>query len=154
MIWGGTQENYLSKLARDVWLATLFVQFWRTSKQAGKPYRLTPRAFRISDVAKALNIPESKLKVPFNQLERANMLRLTDDGPWFATTPTHLVVPPHVRTRILSMFDQLHPKTRDKPIAIPRRLLKIMIQCRRKTVRLATLLGLLMRIMLEKRKHC
>jgi hypothetical protein len=49
------------------------------------------------------------------------------------------------------MFDQLHPHTRDKIIAVPRRLLKVIVQCGRKTVRLATLLGLLMRMMLEKR---
>jgi hypothetical protein len=53
--------------------------------------------------------------------------------------------------RIRTMFDQLHPKTRDKVIAVPRRLLKLIIQCGRKTVRLATLLGLLLRMMLEKR---
>jgi hypothetical protein len=49
------------------------------------------------------------------------------------------------------MFDRLHPHTRDKVIAVPRRLLKLIVQCRRKTVRLATLLGLLLRMMLEKR---
>jgi hypothetical protein len=49
------------------------------------------------------------------------------------------------------MFDQLHPHTRDKIIAVPRRLLKVIVQCGRKTVRLATLLGLLLRMMLEKR---
>jgi len=49
------------------------------------------------------------------------------------------------------MFNQLHPDTRDKLINIPRRLLKLIIQCGRRIVRTATLFGLLLTTMLTKR---
>jgi hypothetical protein len=49
------------------------------------------------------------------------------------------------------MFNQLHPDTRDKIIKIPRRLLKLIVQCGRRIVRTATLFGLLLTTMLTKR---
>jgi hypothetical protein len=151
IVWAATQEGALTKLARDVWFAALIVQFWRCKNKPGQPYRRSPRGFRVADIAKVLGVGETQLRGPLRQLDQAGILRLTDEGPWFATSLRDLSVPDPVIERIRTMFDQLHPHTRDKVIAVPRRLLKVIVQCGRKTVRLATLLGLLLRIMLEKR---
>jgi hypothetical protein len=151
IIWAATQEGAVTKLARDVWFAALTVQFWRCKNKPGQPYRRSPRGFRVADIAKVLGVGETQLRGPLRQLDQAGILRITDEGPWFATSLSDLSVPDPVIGRIRTMFDQLHPHTRDKVIAVPRRLLKVIVQCGRKTVRLATLLGLLLRMMLEKR---
>jgi hypothetical protein len=153
IIWAATQEGALTKLARDVWFAALTVQFWRCKDKPGRPYHPSPRGFRVADIAKVLGVGETQLRGPLRQLDQAGILRITDEGPWFATSLSDLSVPDPVIGRIRTMFDQLHPRTRDKVIAVPRRLLKVIVQCGRKTVRLATLLGLLLRMMLEKRTN-
>ena len=151
IIWAATEEGAVTKLARDVWFAALIVQFWRCKNKPGQPYRPSPRGFRIADMAKVLRVEETKFRGPLQQLDQAGILRITEKGPWFVTDLADLSIPDSIRVRIHTMFDQLHPNTRDKVIAVPRRLLKLMVQCGRKTVRLATLLGLLLRMMLEKR---
>ena len=151
MIWAATEEKTITKLARDIWFAALTVQFWRCKNKPGRPYRPSPRGFRVADLAKVLGVGETKLQGPLRQLDQAGIFRITEEGPWFATSLSDLSLADPVRARIRAMFNQLHPNTRDKVIAIPRRLLKLIVQCRRKTVRLATLLGLLLRMMLEKR---
>ena len=151
IIWAATEEGAVTKLARDVWFAALTVQFWRCKNKPGQPYRPSPRGFRIADIAKVLGVGETKLRAPLHVLDQTGIFRMTEDGPWFASSLNDLSVPESIIVRIRTMLDQLHPNTRDKIIAVPRRLLKLMVQCGRKTVRLATLLGLLLRIMLEKR---
>jgi len=151
IIWATTQEGALTKLARDVWFAALIVQFWRCKNKPGQPYRPSPRGFRIADIAKVLGVGETQLRGPLRQLDQAGIFRITEEGLWFATSLSDLSLPDPVLVRIRTMFDRLHPNTRDKVIAVPRRLLKLIVQCGRKTVRLATLLGLLLRMMLEKR---
>ena len=152
IIWAATQEKAVTKLARDVWFAALDVQFWRSKHQPGQSYKPSLKGFQIaSDIAKLLEVEERKLRAPLRQLDQVGLLRVTDDGPWFATCLNDISVPDRVRARISTMFEKLHPSTRDKIIAVPRRLLKLIVKCDRKTVRLATLLGLVLRIMLEKR---
>ena len=151
IIWAVTEEGLVTKLARDVWFAALTVQFWRCKNKLGQSYRPSSRGFRVADIAKVLGVGEAKLRGPLRQLDQAGIFRLTEEGPWFATCLSDLSVPDPVIERIRTMFDQLHHNTRDKIIAVPRRLLKVIVQCGRKTVRLATLLGLLLRMMLTKR---
>ena len=85
MIWAATQEGAVTKLARDVWFAALHVQFWRCKKKPGQPYGPSPRGFRISDIARVLRVGETKLRAPLRQLELTGLLRITDEGPCFAT---------------------------------------------------------------------
>jgi hypothetical protein len=151
IIWVVSEEKMITKLARDVWFAALEVQFWRCEREPGKPYRPSLSKFRISDIAKILGVGERQLRDPLQQLADVGIMRITDNGPWFATSLADISVPEMVRVRIKAMFNKLHPNSRDKGISVPRRILRLIVRCGRKTVRLATLLGLLLRIMLEKR---
>ncbi len=56
-----------------------------------------------------------------------------------------------VRIRATAMFAQLHENNRDKRMKFPKRLLRLIIRCGQQVVRVATMLGLLLRIMLVKR---
>ena len=118
LIWVMAEKKTISKLARDVWFAALTVQFWRAKRIPGQSYRPEPKAFRIDDAARLLGTDQTKLLKPLEQLERTGILRLTKDGPLFATSLNDIVVPPPVRDCITTMFDKLHPDTRDKPIAV------------------------------------
>ena len=152
LLWAARQEKIISPLAFSVYVAAHEVKFWRCKTEPGETYRYTPYGFQLSDVNRLLpDVPEPKIAKAFDELEVINLLTISDTGIWFAETLNEVSVPERVKQRALTMFNQLHPDTRDKRINIPRRLLKLILQCGRRIVRAATLFGLLLTTMLTKR---
>ena len=152
LLWAARQEKIISPLAFSVYVAAHEVKFWRCKTEPGETYRYTPYGFQLSDVNRLLpDVPEPKIAKAFDELEVINLLTISDTGIWFAETLNEVSVHEWVKQRALTMFNQLHPDTRDKRINIPRRLLKLILQCGRRIVRAATLFGLLLTTMLTKR---
>ena len=152
LLWAARQEKIISPLAFTVYFAAHEVKFWRCKTEPGQTYRYTPYGFQRDDVNRLLpEVPEAKIAKAFDELEAINMLTIADTAIWFAETLNEVSVNERVKQRALTMFNQLHPDTRDKLINIPRRLLKLILQCGRRIVRAATLFGLLLTTMLTKR---
>ena len=152
LLWAARQEKVISPLAFTVYVAAHEVKFWRCKTEPGETYRYTPHGFQRADVNRLLpEVPAAKIAKAFNELDAINMLTVADTGIWFAETLNEVRVNERVKHRALTMFNQLHPDTREKIINIPRRLLKLIIQCGRRIVRTATLFGLLLTTMLTKR---
>ncbi len=152
LLWAARQEKIISPLAFNVYVAAHEVKFWRCKTEPGETYHYTPYGFQRSDVNRLLpEVPEAKIAQAFDELEAIHLLTIADTGIWFAETLNEVTVNERVKQRALTMFNQLHPDTRDKLIKIPRRLLKLIIQCGRRIVRTATLFGLLLTTMLTKR---
>ncbi|HZC02731.1 MAG TPA: hypothetical protein VE844_15660, partial [Gammaproteobacteria bacterium] len=84
--------------------------------------------------------------------EAIHVLNISHTGIAFAQSLDDVTVAEGVKQRARAMFDQLHPDTRDKLIKIPRRLLRLIVQCGRRIVRAATLIGMLLTTMLTKRR--
>jgi len=152
LLWAARQEKIISPLAFTVYVAAHEVKFWRCKTEPGRTYRYTPHGFQRADVNRLLpEVPAAKIAKAFDALEAINLLTIADTGIWFAENLNEVSVNERVKHRALTMFNQLHPDTRDKLIKIPRRLLKLIIQCGRRIVRTATLFGLLLTTMLSKR---
>jgi len=152
LLWAARQEKIISPLAFTVYVAAHEVKFWRCKTEPGQTYRFTPYGFQRADVNRLLpDVPAAKIAKAFDALEAIHLLTISESGIWFAETLNEVSVPERVTHRALTMFHQLHPDTRDKLINIPRRLLKLIIQCGRRIVRTATLFGLLLTTMLTKR---
>jgi hypothetical protein len=152
LLWSAQQEKIISPLAFKVYVAAHEVKFWRCKTEPGETYRYTPYGFQRSDVNRLLpGVPETKIAKAFDELDAIHLLTISESGIWFAETLNEVSVNERVKQRALTMFNQLHPDTRDKLIKIPRRLLKLIIQCGRRIVRTATLFGLLLTTMLTKR---
>ena len=152
LLWAARQEKIISPLAFTVYVAAHEVKFWRCKTEPGETYRYTPYGFQRDDVNRLLpDVPAAKIAKAFDELDAIHLLTVADTGIWFAETLDEVSVNERVKQRALSMFNQLHPDTRDKLINIPRRLLKLIIQCGRRIVRAATLFGLLLTTMLTKR---
>src|SRR5918992_2039706 len=153
LLWAARQENIISPLAFNVYVAAHEVKYWRCKTEPGQTYRYTPYGFQRADVNRLLpEVPEAKIAKAFAELEAIHLLTLSDTGIWFAETLNEVTVNERVKQRALTMFNQLHPDTRDKIIKIPRRLLRLIVQCGRRMVRAATLIGMLLTTMLTKRK--
>jgi hypothetical protein len=128
------------------------VKYWRSKTEPGETYRYTPYGFQRADVNRLLpDVPAAKIAKAFEELEAIHLLTISNTGISFAETLNEVSVHERVKQRALTMFNQLHPDTRDKIIKIPRRLLKLIVQCGRRIVRTATLFGLLLTTMLTKR---
>src|ERR671912_1251430 len=152
LLWAARQEKIISPLAFNVYVAAHEVKYWRSKTEPGETYRYTPYGFQRADVNRLLpDVPEAKIAKAFEELEAIHLLTISKSGIWFAETLNEVTVHERVKHRALTMFNQLHPDTRDKIIKIPRRLLKLIIQCGRRIVRAATLFGLLLTTMLTKR---
>ena len=152
LLWAARQEKIISPLAFNVYVAAHEVKYWRCKTEPGETYRYTPYGFQRADVNRLLpDVPAAKIAKAFDELEAIHLLTISDTGIWFAETLNEVSVNERVKQRALTMFNQLHPDTRDKIIKIPRRLLKLIIQCGRRIVRTATLFGLLLTTMLTKR---
>ena len=95
-------------------------------------------------------VPEAKIAKAFDELEAIHLLTVAEPASGLPD-PNEVSVNERVKQRALTMFNQLHQDTRDKSIKIPRRLLKLIVQCGRRIVRAATLFGLLLTTMLTKR---
>jgi hypothetical protein len=152
LLWAARQEKIISPLAFNVYVAAHEVKYWRSKTEPGETYRYTPYGFQRADVNRLLpDVPEAKIAKAFDELDAIHLLTISESGIWFAETLNEVTVHERVKQRALTMFNQLHPDTRDKIIKIPRRLLKLIIQCGRRIVRTATLFGLLLTTMLTKR---
>jgi len=152
MLWATQQEKVISPLAFKVYFTAQEVKYWRSQTPPGGSYHYQPYGFHPSDVSRLLpGIPQPKIAKAFAELEAARILTISDTGIAFAQHLDDLTVPERVKRRIQVMFDHLHENTRDKIIKIPRRLLKLIVQCGRRIVRAATLLGMLLTTMLTKR---
>ena len=153
-VWAAQRENAISFNALKVWFAAQEVKFWRCKAGPGKPYRFQPKAFRPQDMARILHgMDEQVQRKAFTELEAARLLSLSDTGIAFIEDIDRLNLSDAVMQRAFSMFDQLHPDTRNKPIAFPRRCLVMIAGLGKQIVRAATLLGLLLRTMLHKRSR-
>jgi hypothetical protein len=154
LLWVARQEKIISPLAFNVYVAAHEVKYWRSKTEPGQTYRYTPYGFQRADVNRLLpDVPEAKIVKAFDELETIHLLTISESGIWFAETLNEVSVNERVKQRALTMFNQLHPDTRDKIIKIPRRLLKLIVQCGRRIVRAATLFGLLLTTMLTKRTN-
>jgi hypothetical protein len=154
IIWAAQRENVISFNAFKVWFAAQEVKFWRCKVVPGESYRFQPKAFRPQDMARILDgIDERTQRKAFAKLEEARLISLSDAGIAFIEDIDHLNLGDAVMQRAFSMFDQLHPDTRMKPIAFPRRCLVMIAGLGKQIVRAATLLGLLLRTMLHKRSR-
>ena len=152
LLWAARQEKIISPLAFTVYVAAHEVKYWRSKTEPGETYHYTPYGFQRADVNRLLpEVPAAKIAKAFDELEAIHLLTISECGIWFAETLNEVTVHERVTQRALTMFNQLHPDTRDKLIKIPRRLLKLIIQCGRRIVRTATLFGLLLTTMLTKR---
>jgi hypothetical protein len=152
LLWAARQEKIISPLAFNVYVAAHEVKYWRSKTEPGETYRYTPYGFQPADVNRLLpDVPEAKIAKAFDELDAIHLLTISESGIWFAETLDEVNVHERIKQRALTMFNQLHPDTRDKLIKIPRRLLKLIIQCGRRIVRTATLFGLLLTTMLTKR---
>jgi hypothetical protein len=152
IIWAARQEKAISPLAFKVYFAAHEVKYWRYKPEPGEPYHDQPYAFQVSDVGRLLpGVPAAKIARAFGELEALNIVTLTNSGIGFADHLDDVTVNERVRHRTQVMFNQLHADTRDKLVKIPRRILKIIVQCGRRIVRAATLIGMLLTTMLTKR---
>ena len=152
ILWAAQHEKVISPLAFKVYFAAQEVKYWRSQTEPGGSYHYHPYGFHPSDVSRLLpGVPQPKIAKAFAELEAAHILTISDTGIAFAQHLDDLTVPERVKRRIQVMFDHLHENTRDKIIKIPRRLLKLIVQCGRRIVRAATLLGMLLTTMLTKR---
>jgi hypothetical protein len=153
ILWAARQEKAISPLAFKVYFAAHEVKYWRCKAQPGETYHCEPYAFEPADVSRLLpGVPIAQIARAFGELEAIQVLNLSDTGIEFAESLNDVTANKQVKQRAQAMFDQLHPDTRDKLVKIPRRLLKIIIQCGRRIVRAATLIGMLLTMMLTKRK--
>lgn len=151
IVWASRQEKIISPLAFRVYFAAHEVKFWRSKNKQGETYHYEPYGFQLSDISRLLpGVPEAKIAKAFNELETINVLNLTDRGIWFAENLDDTTLTERIKQRALTMFNQLHENTRDKIVKIPRRILKIIVQCGRRIVRAATLIGMLLTTMLTK----
>jgi hypothetical protein len=152
LLWAARQEKIISPLAFSVYFAAHEVKYWRSKTEPGEPYHYTPYGFQRADVNRLLpGVPAATITKAFTELEAVNLLRISETGIWFAETLNEVKVSERVTERARTMFTQLHEDTRDKIIKMPRRLLKLIIQCGKRIVRAATLFGLLLTTMLTKR---
>ena len=152
LLWAVRQEKIITPLAFNVYFAAHEVKFWRCKTEPGQTYHYTPYGFQQADVNRLLpEVPAAKIAKAFEELSAIHLLTMAESGIWFAESLDEVSVHERVKQRALTMFNQLHPETRDKLINIPRRLLKLLTQCGRRIVRTATLFGLLLTTMLIKR---
>src|SRR5918992_31852 len=153
ILWVARQEKVITPLAFKVYFAAHEAKYWRCKTQPGETYHCEPYAFEPADVSRMLpGVPGAKIARAFGELEAIHVLTMSDTGIAFAQSLDAVTLHERVKQRAWAMFDQLHPDTRDKRVKIPRRLLKLIIQCGRRIVRAATLIGMLLTTMLTKRK--
>jgi hypothetical protein len=153
ILWAARQENVITPLAFKVYFAAHEVKYWRCKTQPGETYHCEPYAFEPTDVSRLLpGVSGAKIARAFGELKALHVLNISDMGIEFAQSLDDVTANERVKQRARAMFDHLHPDTRDKLIKIPRRLLRLIVQCGRRIVRAATLIGMLLTTMLTKRK--
>ncbi len=147
IIWAAYQADIISWLALKIWCAAWLMQKSRCKqKKDGTPYR-----FQTSEVhASFKKIAQKECDDALQELETANLLRISDTEIWFASGLDDLKNA-QVRIRATAMFAQLHENNRDKRMKFPKRVLRLIMRCGQQVVRVATMLGVLLRIMLVKR---
>jgi hypothetical protein len=151
-LWAAQRENVISFNAFKVWFAAQEVKFWRCKAVPDQPYYYHPEAFRPEDMGRILHgMAEPAQRKAFAELQEARLLSLSDAGIAFIEDIDQLHLSDAAIQRAFSMFEQLHPHTRHKPIAFPRRCLVMIAGLGKQIVRAATMLGLLLRTMLHKR---
>jgi hypothetical protein len=152
LLWSLRQEKIISPLAFKVYFAAHEAKFWRSKTKPGETYQYQPYGFELTDLSRLLpSVPETKIARAFGELASINALNMTDRGIWFAESLDDVTVNERVKRRVQAMFEQLHENTRDKIVKIPRRLLKLIVQCGKRIVRAATLIGMLLTTVLTKR---
>jgi hypothetical protein len=153
ILWAARQEKVITPLAFKVYFAAHEVKYWRYKTQPGETYHCEPYTFEPADVSRLLpGVPGAKLARAFGELQAIHVLNISDTGIAFAQSLDDVTANERVKQRARAMFDHLHPDTRDKRVKIPRRLLRLIVQCGRRIVRAATLIGMLLTTMLTKRK--
>ena len=137
LLWAARQEKIITPLAFSVYFAAHEVKYWRSKTEPGEPYHYTPYGFERADVNRLLpGVPEAKIAKAFSELEAVNLLTISETGIWFAETLNEVKVSERVIERARTMFTQLHPDTRGKIIKMPRRLLKLIVHCGKRGIRL------------------
>jgi len=152
LVWAARKEKEISPLALKIYFASHETKYWRAHVEPGDTYRYEPYGFQPLDVGRLLpGVSAGQITRAFAELAAANILTVTPQGVWFAKSLEDVTLPERVTRRATSMFEQLHPDTREKIVSIPRRLLKLLVQCGRRLVRAATIIGILLTTMLVKR---
>ena len=152
ILWGARKEKEMSPLAFRVYFAAHEAKYWRCHTEEGETYHYEPYGFQPSDVGRLLpGVSAPQISRAFGELEATNILTVSDNGIRFAESLDDVTITEQVKRRATSMFEQLHPDTRDTLVKIPRRLLKLLVHCGRRLVRAATLIGILLTTMLTKR---
>jgi len=152
IIWAARKEKEISPLALKVYFASHEVKYWRSQVEPGEMYHYEPYGFQPSDVGRLLpSVSAAQRSRAFDELAATTILTVSENGVWFAESLDDVTLSERVTHRAQAMFSQLHQDTRDKIVKIPRRLLKLLVQCGRRIVRVATLLGMLLTTMLTKR---
>ncbi len=147
IIWSAYQADIISWLALKIWCAAWLIQKSRCKqKKEGTPYR-----FQKSELyAYFKKVRLKECENALQELEAANLLRISDTEIWFVTSLDD-IEDEQAKIRATAMFAQLHENNRDKRMKVPKRLLRLIMRCGQQVVRVATILGLLLRIMLVKR---
>ncbi len=146
LIWSVYQTGTISWLAVKMWFALWIIK----SSRCKQIKEEAPYQYHISELYRYFKrVSKKALDEALRELEAANLVKFTESDIWFAEHFEDLIND-QARAYAEVMFNQLHPNTRDKRMSFPRRMLKLIIQSGQKVVRVATLLGLLLRIMLTK----
>ncbi len=146
LVWAAYQARVISWLAVKVYFSLWIIKSTRCKPQKeGQPVR-----FQTSEIQKFLKgVTQKAIDTALQELEAVNLIKFSEAEIWFAEHFEDLSND-QVKTCAHEMFEQLHPSTRIKRMSFPRRILKLIIRSGQKVVRVATLLGLLLRTMLTK----
>ena len=133
-------RGFINANAVKIYLAALEVRCRRMGKFGHIELKELAQVAGIS--AQAARVGEQGLKV-------TGLFELVDGQPVFNSNPQ--VLPESVRRYANELYDLLHPKTRDKPICLPRRWLRGVVLAGRGVARVLVLIAVALRVMLRKR---
>ena len=110
-----------------------------------------PRRYTVEEIQSVLNESSLyKVSEALRQLDACGLASFSETDIRFCEYIEQLQSD-KAKARARSMLNDIHQKTRSKIVAVPRRLLKLIIRCGRKIVRAATLIGLILTTMLVKK---
>jgi len=145
MVWASYKSKQISWLALRVYFALWEMQARRC--------HLNPDDYRHYTCEELKSLLQSSsislIRQAVQQLEASNLLTFSETEIRFANTID--VLTGESATLAENMLREIHENNRDKIIAVPRRILKLIIQSANKVVRVATLIGLLLTTMLVKK---
>jgi hypothetical protein len=146
MVWASYKEGDVT------WFATkAYFALWEQRERRCLLKPDEPRRYSAEEIQSILN-ESSRYKVAaaVRQLETCGLVAVSETNIRFCED-VHQLESAQAKARAQRMLNNVHPNTRSKIIAVPRRLLKLIIRSGRKMVRAATLIGLILTTMLVKK---